>query len=192
MRIAVVVVILGVLVVLGASTAGAQAGNRLTFDAYGAFVIPTGDYGESFKASPGIGAAIAYAVTPAIAIAGHFDWGMMKGKTEIGGTSVNQDIMNYFATVGYDMLAAERAMSLVGFLGGGMQVFKPKPVADAPGGDSRSYPTVNAGFKFNYWFTGTLGLMLRTGVSYAITQEEDFGMRAAINLPQAAGVSLRF
>jgi len=183
---------LGVLLALSAATAQAQAEKRIIFDAYGAFVMPTGDYGEGFKGSPGFGAALGYYVTPAIMITGNFNWGFMKGKIGLGGTTVDQDVMNFFATLGYDFLAAERNMALAGFLGGGVQMFKSKIAGGALDGDSKSYPTVNAGFTFNYWFTSLIGLVLQTGVTYAITKEADFGMNSAITLPQAAGVSLKF
>ena len=185
MRKAKFLVALGLLLVMGATAAQAQAEKKVQLDAFGAFVLPMSDFGDVVKASPGFGAAIGYYVTPAIVISGNFNWGMMKGKDEAGGELADLDLMNIFGTIGYDFMALAPNMSFAVYAGGGMMMFRPKP----EGAESYSRPGIDGGLKFNYWFSPSVGLLLQSGVAYAFMKEDEGTVFA---LPQVVGVSFKF
>ena len=188
MRKAKLLVALGLLLVMGATTAQAQAEKKVQFDVFGAYVIPTGDFADGVKASPGFGAAIAFYVAPAFYIAGNFNWGMMKGKTEVNGETADIDLMNFFAMLGYDFMANAPNMSFSAYVGGGMLMFSPKEFG-AVTPESFSRPAANAGLKFNYWFSPSVGLLLQSGLAYGFMKEDEGSVMA---LPQIVGVSFKF
>ena len=192
MRKAKFFIALGVLLVMGATTAQAQAEKKVQFDAYGAYVIPTGDFADEtmgFKAGFGFGAALGYYVTPAVVIAANFNMGMLTGRIQLGDETNDVNLMNYFATIGYDFMAMSPNMSFAAYVGGGLQVFSP---SGASTGDSQSNFAANGGLKYNYWFSPSVGLLLQPAITWAFVSEEDFGYSSVITFPLAAGLSFKF
>jgi hypothetical protein len=132
--------------VVSATPARAQVERPLFLEGYGAFIIPTGDYADVVKASIGFGAGFGLYTTPAIVLMGNFNWGLMKGKE---GIFPDQDLLSYFAMVGYDVTAAVPNASVILFAGGGGATFKTKP--EAGESDSQTKFALNGGIKAYIW-----------------------------------------
>ena len=184
-RLLATVAVLALLV--GSTPAQAQVEKPLFIEGYGAFVIPTGDYADAVKASPGVGAGFGFYASPAIVLMGNFNWGFMSAKEPI---FPKQDLFSAFAMVGYDLTAAQPDVGVILFGGVGGTQFKTKPET----GDSESTTklAINGGAKATFWVSPQFGIMGAANVAFSFTSDSETGAGNTVFFPLTFGLAVRF
>jgi hypothetical protein len=181
---------LGLLLAIGAATAQAQE-KPFVLEAFGTFTVPTGDFADAVKASPGFGAALGYYVSPALLIGGSFHWAMMKAKDDAA-FPLDEDILNFYAFFGYDVTAAQPSLALVPFLGVGATMFR----FDVGGStESETKFSANAGLKLYYWFSPGFGILAGAATNIIFMGSDELAPEASstkILIPAQLGLVLGF
>ena len=161
-------------VLLAAAPAAAQT-PKLFVEGLGGVVVPTFDIGDVAKTGGAYGAAVGVRLSPRWVLMGEFDYGMHED--EPTGT-VDIKTLHYVAKVGYSLTGPrERGWEAIVNLGAGAVTF------DVEGGDSYTYPAINAGAKLSYNFNRSFAIVFSPQGDIALSDSPMGGLRAAIRVP---------
>jgi hypothetical protein len=170
--------------VFAARPALAQEDKRLFVEGLGGFVVPTIDIADVATAGAAFGATLGYRLNPSWVLMGEVDYGMHED--EPTGT-VDITTLHYIAKVGYSLTGPrERGWEATVNLGAGAVTF------DVDGGESYTYPAINAGAKLAYHFNPSFALVLSPQGDIAFSDEDELGTTNAWVWPVTAGVRVAF
>lgn len=147
-------------------------------------VVPTFEIADVATSGLALGAAVGYRLNPTWVLMGEFDYGMHED--EPTGT-VDITTLHYIAKVGYSLTGPrERGWEAIVNLGAGAVTF------DVDGGDSFTYPAINAGAKLSYSFNRSFAIVLSPQGDIAFSDEDEIGTTNAWVWPVTAGVRIGF
>lgn len=176
-----------VLALLAVAPAAGQAqtmAGGVFVEGLGGAVVPTFDIADAATTGAAFGVAAGYRLTPSVVLMGEFDYGMHED--EPTGT-VDITTLHYIAKVGYSLTGPKtRGWEAIVNLGAGAVTF------DVDGGDSFTYPAINAGAKLSYNFNERFAIVLSPQGDIAFTDEEELGTTNAWVWPVTAGVRIGF
>jgi len=167
-----------------AQPALAQEDKRMFVEGLGGGVVPTFDIADVATAGAAFGATLGYRVNPRWVVMGEVDYGMHED--EPTGT---EDIttLHYIAKVGYSLTGPrDRGWEATVNLGAGAVTF------DIDGGESFTYPAINAGAKLAYNFNPSFALVFSPQGDIAFSDEDELGTTNAWVWPITAGVRIAF
>ena len=168
---------------LGLATPVAAQG-PLFVEARAGVVVPTFDIADVATSGTAFGGTLGYRLNPRMVLMGEFDYG--SHEDEPTGT-VDITTLHYMAKVGWSLTGPrERGWEVALNLGAGAVTF------DVDGGDSFTYPAINAGAKITYGFTPSLALVLSPQGDIAFGDEDEIGTSNAWVWPFTAGLRFRF
>lgn len=181
---------LAVAAIIGLSSAGAaplaaqEPETKLFVEGRAGVVVPTFDIADVATSGPAFGATIGYNVGPRLVVMGEFDYGMHEDEPT---GNVDITTMHYMAKVGYSLTGPrERGLEAIVNLGAGAVSF------DVEGGDTFTYPAINAGAKIAYNFNRSFAAVLSPQGDIAFADEEELGTTNAWVWPVTAGVRVKF
>ena len=166
-----------------ASPAAAQT-PKMFVEARGGAAVPTFEIADVATTGSALGAALGYRLSPRLVLMGEFDYGMHRNEpTE----TIDLNTLHYMGKVGYSLTGPrEKGLEAIVNLGVGAVTF------DVEGGDSNTYPALNAGAKLSYNFNRTYAVVLSPQGDIAFTKEEDFTTNNAWVWPITAGFRINF
>jgi hypothetical protein len=167
-----------------AQPALAQEGRRMFVEGLAGAVVPTFDIADVATSGAAFGATLGYRVGPQWVVMGEIDYGMHED--EPTGT-VDITTLHYIAKVGYSLSGPrDRGWEVIVNLGAGAVTF------DVDGGESFTYPAINAGAKLSYHFNPSFALVLSPQGDIAFSDEDELGTSNAWVWPITAGVRVAF
>jgi hypothetical protein len=177
--------------VLAAAPTLAQAQTEIPkwyLEARGGSSVPTFDIDDAVDAGPSFGAGVGFRVAERVWLMGDVDLGFHPGADLAGGsTGPDVDVYHFMAKAGLEMLRPGTSpWSVVLNLGAGAVSFRPD------GGDSQTYPAINAGAKIGYQVSPRFTLLLSPQGDIAFTDEEELGTTNAWVWPFTAGARINF
>ncbi len=159
---------------LAAPLAAQSPDRRLFVEGLVGAAVPTFDIADVATTGAAFGAAIGY----------RFDYGMHED--EPTGT-VDISTLHLMAKVGYVLVPPrERGWDVIVNLGVGAVSF------DVDGGDSYTYPAINAGAKIAYNFSRSLAVVLSPQGDIAFSSEDEVGASTSWVWPVTAGLRVNF
>ena len=169
---------------MAAQPLAAQERSGVFVEALAGAAVPTFDIADVATSGTAIGVAAGYRLTPNIVLMGEFDYGMHEDEAT---ESVDITTLHYIAKVGYSLTGPrDRGFEAIVNLGAGAVTF------DVDGGDSFTYPAINAGAKLSYAFNPSFALVLSPQGDIAFTDEDELGTTNAWVWPITAGVRFSF
>jgi hypothetical protein len=173
----------GMLAALAQPLAAQETAGRFFVEGRTGAVIPTFDIADVARTGFALGGTVGYHLGRVI-LMGEFDYGMHKYKAT---ESIDITTLHYMAKVGYQLTPSrDRGLDASVNLGLGAVTF------DVDGGDSFTYPAINAGAKLAYHLTPTLSLVLSPQGDIAFSDQNEVGSSTAWVWPVTAGLRLRF
>lgn len=170
--------------VIGAQPVAAQMDSGMFVEALAGAAVPTFDIADVATTGTAIGVAAGYRLTPRIVLMGEFDYGMHEDEAT---ESVDITTLHYIAKVGYSLTGPRaRGFEAIVTLGAGAVTF------DVEGGDSMTYPAINAGAKLSYSFSPAFAVVLSPQGDIAFSDEDELGTTNAWVWPITAGVRVSF
>ena len=146
--------------------------------------VPTFEIADVATTGSAFGAVVGYRLNPSWVVMGEFDYGMHED--EPTGT-VDINTLHYVAKVGYSLTGPrERGWEAIVNLGAGAVTF------DVEGGDSYTYPAINAGAKVSYNFNRSFAIVFSPQGDIALSDEDEVGTTNAWVWPIQAGVRIGF
>ena len=168
-----------VAVLLAAQPLAAQ---DMFVEALAGAAVPTFEIADVATTGTAFGAVVGYRLNPSWVLMGEFDYGMHED--EPTGT-VDIKTLHYVAKVGYSLTGPrERGWEAIVNLGAGAVTF------DVEGGDSYTYPAINAGAKLSYNFNRSFAIVFSPQGDIALSDEDELGTTNAWVWPITAGVRI--
>lgn len=169
---------------LAAPLAAQSPDRRLFVEGLVGAAVPTFDIADVATTGAAFGAAIGYRFDPRWVFIGEVDYGMHED--EPTGT-VDISTLHLMAKVGYVLVPPrERGWDVIVNLGVGAVSF------DVDGGDSYTYPAINAGAKIAYNFSRSLAVVLSPQGDIAFSSEDEVGASTSWVWPVTAGLRVNF
>ena len=172
-------------VALAPSVARAQDTMPMTFvEVRGGAVVPTFDIADVATTGGAFGATLGFNVGPRWVIMGEFDYGMHEDEAT---GAVDITTSHYMAKFGWSLTGPrERGWEAVINLGAGAVTF------DIDGGDTFTYPAINAGAKLAYNVGPSFAFVVSPQGDIAFTDDEELGTSTAWVWPVTVGLRLKF
>ena len=157
-------------------------------EARGGSSVPTFDISDVVDAGPSFGVGVGLRVAPRVWLMGDADFGFHSGSDlATGGSAPDVDVYHFMAKAGFELLRPGTSpWSVVVNLGAGALTFSPE------GGDSKTYPAINAGAKIAYRFSPRFSAVLSPQGDIAFTDEDELGTTNAWVWPFTAGLRVNF
>jgi hypothetical protein len=177
--------------ILAAAPALAAAQNEIPrwyLEARGGSSVPTFEITDAVEAGPSFGAGVGVRVGQRLWLMADADFGFHPGADLMGGISGSDvDVYHFMAKAGFELLRPGTSpWSVVVNLGAGALNFRPE------GGDSKTYPAINAGAKIGYQVSPRFTLLLSPQGDIAFTDEDELGTTNAWVWPFTAGARINF
>lgn len=169
---------------LAAGTVAAQEpARRLFLEARAGVVVPTFDIADVATTGTAFGGTVGYRMNRWV-LMGEFDYGMHQDEpTE----TVDISTLHFVAKLGYAVVpATDRGLEVILNLGAGFVRF------GVDGGESFTYPAINAGAKIAYNLGPSFALVFSPQGDIAISSEDEVGSSTAWVWPVTAGLRVRF
>ena len=173
-----------VVAIVAAQPAAAQQQSGVFVEALAGAAVPTFDIADVATSGTAIGVAAGYRLTPNVVLMGEFDYGMHEDEAT---GEVDITTLHAIAKVGYSLTGPRtRGWEAIVNLGAGAVTF------DVDGGDSFTYPAINAGAKISYNFNESIALVLSPQGDIAFSDEDEITTTNAWVWPVTAGIRIGF
>ena len=172
------------LAVLIPATAEAQRPEKpVLVEITGAWVPTTGSWGTTQKSGWAVGGMLAYAINPAIYLAGNFNTLWWKAETALGTDYTNY---SYFGMIGFNPAAQHAQYDGLLLIGAGATTFRPD------GGESTTRFSMNGGFRGYFWVAPAVAISIDFMASVAFVDDTVFATSTIWSFPLGVGLAFRF
>jgi hypothetical protein len=191
-----VVTLVGLALVLASPALAQRPEKPFQAEARAGYMLPTGDIADFVDGTFGFGASFGYYFTPKFVIMAEFDYGSHSYKTDIVDPgfdlgSAKEDVMHLMGKIGYVLFqSADGKMKILVNAGAGAMNFKFK--ADGIESESTTKFAINAGAKFYYMFTPSIGIVISPQGDIAFTNKDEDGSSSKWVWPLTAGFAFNF
>jgi len=173
------------LAVLIPSTVEAQRPEKpVLVEVSGAYVWTSGEWGTAVKSGWAAGGMLAYAINPAIYLAGNFN--TLWWKADSCALCIDYTNYSYFGMIGFNPAAQNAQYDGLILIGAGATTFRPD------GGESTTRFSMNGGFRGYFWVAPSVGIAIDFMASVAFVDETVFATSTVWSFPIGVGLAFRF
>ncbi|MEE8192914.1 MAG: hypothetical protein V3T74_09230 [Gemmatimonadales bacterium] len=150
----------------------------------GAWVPTSGEWGRQVQTGWAVGGMLAYAINPAIYLAGNFNTLWWNAESCLLCTDYTN--YSYFGMIGFNPAAQNAQYDGLLLIGAGATTFRPE------GGESTTRFSMNGGFRGYFWVAPAVGIAIDFMASVAFVDDTVFATSTIWSFPIGVGLAFRF